>query len=228
MSEAITMLDQTTSNPLAAKVKTALLRAIAGDSALPEGVLAMLGMSGRKYRMFINNLIGSLDGARYLEVGVLTGSTLCSAIHGNKVRALAMDNWSQFTGPVAQFFSNLSQFKTPEAQLSFMETDFRAVDYTSIGRFNVYLFDGPHELEDQLDGLVGAQPALDQHHVLIIDDWNWPQVRKGTTEAVKQAGLTIDHLIEIRTTLDNTHAPVHGPGSDWHNGYFIAAVTKPG
>jgi hypothetical protein len=205
-----------------------LLRAIAGDSALPEGVLAMQGMSGRKYRMFINNLIGSLDGARYLEVGVLTGSTLCSAIHGNKVRALAMDNWSQFEGPVAQFFSNLSKFKTPEAALSFMETDFRTVDYTSIGRFNVYLFDGPHRIEDQIDGVVGAQPALDRHHILIVDDWNWPDIRKGTTEAVKQAGLTIDHLIEIRTTQDNTQPPVHGARSDWHNGYFIAAVTKPG
>jgi hypothetical protein len=225
--ETITTLEQSSTNPLALKVKTALLRAIADDGALPHEVLGMRGMSGRKYRTFINNLIGSIDDARYLEIGVWKGSTLCSAVYGNKVRALAMDNWSQFGAPTAEFFNNLAKFETAEARVRFLETDFRTVDYTTIGHFNVYLFDGPHRREDQHDGIVGAQPALDKHHVLIVDDWNWSKVRKGTIEGVKHAGLMIDHLVEIRTTQDNQHAPIEGENSDWHNGYFIAAVTKP-
>jgi hypothetical protein len=224
--DTITTIEQTAANPLVSKIKTALLRAVGGDGELPEAILAMEGMSGRKYRIFINNLIKSLDDARYLEVGVLMGSTLCSAIYGNNVRALAVDNWSQFGAPSTQFFANLANFKTPEAQISFIEADFRAIDISAVGRFNVYLFDGPHEQEDHYNGVVGMQAALDHHHVVIVDDWNCPEVRKGTLDAIKDAELTIDHLIEIRTTHDNQHASIGGAQSDWHNGYLIAAVTK--
>src|SRR4051812_15784525 len=98
-------------------------------------------MSGRKYRTFINNLIGALPDARYLEIGVWMGSTLCSAIYMNKVRALAIDNWSQFGGPAARFFSNLATYKG-DASVSFLDTDFRAIDFSTVGKFNVYLFDG--------------------------------------------------------------------------------------
>ncbi len=112
MLDSIATFNHTAENPLIAKVRGALQRAIANDGKLPMEVLALQGMSGRKYRLFINNLIASIEDARYLEVGTWMGSTLCSAIHGNKVRALAIDNWSQFGGPVAQFLTNLSRFQS--------------------------------------------------------------------------------------------------------------------
>jgi hypothetical protein len=67
------------------------------DSA--QGIYSIDGMSGTKYRFFINSLVRGLPDARYLEVGSWAGSTLCSAIHGNKVLAVAIDNWSEFGGP---------------------------------------------------------------------------------------------------------------------------------
>ena len=66
-----------------------------------------------------------------------------------------------------------------------LTADFRAVDFNGLGRFNVYLFDGPHERDDQYDGVKLAQPALDEEFVLIVDDWNWPAVRAGTLDAVR-------------------------------------------
>lgn len=226
MDPFVTMLSHTTNNPLVAKVEAALQRALAGDGKLPPEVLGLEGMSGKKYRLFINNLIESIDDAHYLEVGVWAGSTLCSAIHGNRVRAVAIDNWSQFGGPKSKFLENLLRFKTEDACVSFLESDFRAVDFGTLGRFNVYLFDGPHAAKDQHDGLVLALPALDNHCVFIVDDWNWTGVREGTMAAIREAGVTFDYMAEIRTTLDNTHAPISGPKSDWHNGYFIAAISK--
>jgi len=32
--------------------------------------------------------------------------------------------------------------------------------------------------------------------------------------------------VEIRTTLDNTHAAVAFKESDWHDGYFISVLQK--
>jgi hypothetical protein len=187
----------------------------------------MDGMSGKKYRMLINNLIRGLDNPRYLEIGTWAGSTLCSAISGNTVQATAIDNWSEFGGPKAQFFKNIERFKTPNANLSFLEKDFRSVDYTQLGCFNVYMFDGPHAAADQFDGIALVQPALDDEFILVVDDWNHKPAREGTLKALHDLNLSIVHCYEIRTTLDGTHPTVARQASDWHNGYLMAVVAKP-
>ena len=211
---------------LAAAARRALARTLAGTVSIDPDLLLVPGMSGKKYRMFINALIGELADARYLEVGCWAGSTLCSAIHGNRVTALGIDNWSEFGGPRDAFWAHLQRFRTPLADVRFIEADFRAVDFHSCGRFNVYLFDGPHEAQDQYDGIMLAQPALDDVFVLVVDDWNWPRVRAGTFEALARVGLRIDYMLEIRTSLDDGHAWVAFQDSDWHNGYFIGVVRK--
>jgi hypothetical protein len=186
-------------------------------------------MSGRKYRCFINNLVEQFSGARYLEIGSWAGSTLCSAISGNNVSAIAIDNWSDFGGPFASFFQNLGRFKG-SARVTFLEQDFRKVDYVALGRiyglFDIYLFDGPHQLKDQYDGLTVARPALAPCYVQVGDDWNWPQVRVGTMKAIADLGVHIDFMAEIRTSLDDQHAPSPiGEASDWHNGYCITVLS---
>lgn len=222
----ITILQTSVESLLVQSVKAALTRAIAGEGQLNPEILQMEGMSGRNYRKFINNLVGSVPDPRYLEIGVHAGSTLCSAISKNKVVAFAIDNWSQFGGPSQKFFFHLSRFKEKEATVSFWDRDFRSVDYSNLGKFNIYLFDGPHSAADQRDGVVLAQPALDDCFIMIVDDWNWAVVREGTFRGIREAGLDIGYFAEIRTTLDGSHPNLAGPDSDWHNGYFIAVMRK--
>lgn len=212
---------------LAPQVKTAFSRALASEGKISEEALTIRGMSGRKYRRLINNLLETVPNPHYLEVGVLRGSTLCAALFGNDIIATAIDNWSEFGGPYAEFYSNLARFKG-RSKVSFLETDFRSVDYCHIGKFNVYLFDGPHRERDQYDGVVRAMPALEDTFVLIVDDWNWDRVRCGTFSAIADQACRIDFLAEIRTSLDGTEPKeIFGQRSDWHNGYMIAALRKP-
>jgi hypothetical protein len=84
------------------------------------------------------------------------------------------------------------------------------------------LFDDPHAEKDQNDGSMNAQPALAKPFILIVDDWNWRQVRIGTFQALLDARCRIEASIEIRTAQD----PPAGCDSDWHNGYFIGVVNK--
>jgi hypothetical protein len=175
---------------LVAATRNALNRAILREGQLDPGVLSIPGMSGRQYRVFINDLVRAVADARYLEVGVWTGSTLCAAIFENEVQALAIDNWSQFGGPYPDFFSNLARFKNAQSRVSFLECDFRDVNFHGIGRFNIYFFDGPHDSKSQCDGIVLAQPALDDRFILIVDDWNWRYVRDGTLEGMRRSKLT--------------------------------------
>lgn len=212
-------------------VKATLTEAMRAEFDRNAGIYAVEGMSGARYRHFINTLVRNLGRAAYLEVGSWMGSTLCAAIHGNAVRALAIDNWSQFGGPKEAFLANVDTFRTPEATVGFLEGDFRAMPFAAIAAhaqpFNIYLFDGPHEEADQYDGLVRALPALAATFVFICDDWNWAQVRRGTHRAIVDSGLDLLFSAEIRTSLDNSHGEPRFRESDWHNGYFISVLRKP-
>jgi hypothetical protein len=124
------------------------------------------------------------------------------------------------------FFANIEMVRSDKIDFKFIEQDFRGVDYRNLGKFNIYMFDGPHSKIDQYDGVMMAQPALDKSHVLIIDDWNWQEVRDGTLRALIDTNCRIESWIEVRTTFDNTEARSNSTLSDWHNGYFIALIEK--
>jgi hypothetical protein len=199
---------------------------IALDNELSNHIMNLQGMSGRKYRRFINRLVNATPDAAYLEIGSWTGSTACAAMAGNSVRVICIDNWSQFDGPKAEFEKNVASVVSNQTDFRFIESDFRSVDYCDLGTFNIYLFDGPHEYQDQYDGVVIAQPALAEVYVLIVDDWNWPSVRRGTQDALKALGTEVLYSIEIRTTQTDCRPMQCSQKTDWHNGYFLAACKK--
>ena len=134
-------------------LKQCMHRATTGVSGLPDFVREIAGMSGQKYRTFINNFVGSQSDAQYLEIGSWQGSTAAAALYGNSVKALCIDdNWSQFGGPRSVFLANLEriQAESPSVEFHFVESDFRQVDYASLGHFNIFFFDGPHEESDPI------------------------------------------------------------------------------
>ena len=112
------------------------------------------------------------------------------------------------------------------SSLRLIEQDFRKVDYRPLGKFNVFLFDGPHSEIDHRDGVLLTQPCLTERFVLIVDDWNWSSVRIGTMTGLLAAKCRVEASIQVRTTLDNSHPSVAFESSDWHNGYFIAVVRQ--
>lgn len=206
----------------AAALLTAFELARTTASPLPDEVRDIEGMSGQRYRAFINHLLGKLPTPRYLEIGSWKGSTLCAAMHGNGATAVCIDNWSQFNGPRDAFFENIAPIQD---RVQVIEQDFRTVDYPALGAFDAYLFDGPHLEDDHFDAVVIAQAAMSgAHPTFIVDDWNLIPVRMGTMRGLSAAGFAIDAAIEVRTTLDNTNAAVAGKISDWHNGYMLAVL----
>jgi len=211
-------------------VKSVLTEAMAAEIDRAQGFYTIDGMSGYRYRWFINTLVRRMAQPAYLEVGSWQGSTLCAAIAGNAVRALAIDNWSEFGGPKDQFLANVGRYRGEGATVGFFEGDFRAVPFAAIAEhvapFNIYLFDGPHEEADQYDGLVRALPALAERFVFICDDWNWARVRAGTHRAIAESGLDLLFGAEVRTTLDGSNGVPGFKESDWHNGYFIGVLSK--
>ena len=213
-------------SPESAALKGSFDKTQHGTCRLPEDIRDIEGPSGQQYRSFVNNLVRVYPDPHYLEIGSWRGSTATAALYGNSAHALCIDNWSQFGGPRTEFFSNMDKVISDDIHFRFFEQDFRSVDFRSIGPFNIYLFDGPHEEADQYHGVTLAQPALLDPFVLIVDDWNWRPVRMGTFRGLLDAKCYVESSIEIRTTRNNTHPVVSGKASDWHNGYFLAVVRK--
>ena len=178
-------------------LKSCFAIAVSKASPLPAEISGIRGMSGQKYRSFIHHLVASTPHPRYLEIGSWAGSTAAAALYRNRVHAVCIDNWSQFGGPSSEFFENLDKVLSKEIEFKFLEKDFRSVDYSQLGNtFNIYMFDGPHKEDDQYDGLVLAQAALDNCYFLIVDDWNWIQVRLGTLRALRDLKCKLVYGIE--------------------------------
>lgn len=209
-------------------VESSLKAAYLAEISPDNGFYKIAGMSGKRYRFFLHTLIGQLAPTSYLEVGTWLGAGVCSAVNGNRVVATVIDNWDgQWWSQWKPFFyATLEHFRTPEAEVRVIENDFRKVDYADIGKHEVFMFDGPHEAQDQYDGVTMALPALADQFVLLVDDWNWPSARDGTLRAIAKNGLTPLYSHEVRTTKDDTHAVQCGPRSDWHNGVSCWVLSK--
>ena len=214
-------------HPLIQPMRAAFEDAMAMRGRLREDAFRIEGFSGRKFRLFMNNLIHEVPAARYLEIGLYHGASFCPALFKNDVIALGIDNWTEFGGNRTVFDRNLAVYKFEHTDVTIVEQDFRQVDYTRFGAFNIMFYDGSHAERDQYDGVYLTRLAMDEKYILIVDDWNWAHVRNGTYQALRDANIRIDYQIELRTSFGGEELPVvHGRKSEWHNGCFIAAVSK--
>ena len=220
-------------------LRIAFFQSLAINTKIPDWIKFMSGMSGKKYRYFINNFISLIADPRYLEIGCWAGSTACSALYGNEVKVLCIDNWSEFVDPKTinpslnvknpkkEFEINTKKVISEKIDFKFIESDFRKINYNEVGKFNIYFFDGPHEIKDHYDGIAIVQPSLDDIFILIIDDWNTSHIRQRTLEVINDLNIKIISKIEIMTTQDNTMPKFFQcQFSDWHNGYLIAVCQK--
>ena len=222
-------------------IKSAFNMALAINTKIPNWIKLLPGMTGKKYRYFVNNLLSLIEDPRYLEIGSWSGSSVCAAMFNNKLKCTCVDDWSQFEdtdnipyqkplnikNPKKEFETNTAKVLSSDIDFKFIESDYRKIDYKKLGKFNTYFFDGPHEEIDQYDAIILAQPALDDNFILIVDDWNYPEVRNGTNRAIEKLNLYINSKIEIKTTQhDKDPQLLKFHFSDWHNGYFIGSCCK--
>ena len=211
-------------------INESFYRAIIFKSNIDNWILDIEGLSGKKYRHLINNLINNFKNPKYLEIGTWLGSTACSAVFKNKLKITCIDNWSEsFSGvvdPEEKFFENIKRSITNQSNFKFIKKDFREINYKKIGKYNIYFFDGPHHLKDHFDALSYVFPALEKKFIFIVDDWNWNQVKSGTFKAIKYLKFNIISYLEIETNLKNGKGYIQGKKSDWHNGCCLFVIEK--
>ena len=200
--------------------KDSIDKANAGRSKITPGILAIDGMTGVATRHFYNNICNFTD-ARYLEIGSWKGSSICSAMCGNEIKCVCIDDWSQWSDAKtrAEFLKNHAGFRGIN-DARFIEKTCWDVNLSEIGPFNVYLYDGRHTVEDQRRALVHFLPCLDEEFIFIVDDWNSPPVQDGTEKALAETKVTVKFRRELFTTGNDSRNP-------WHNGCAVFVLEKP-
>lgn len=195
------------------------------SSKITQDIINMEGMTGINTRHFYNNLLNMPD-ARYIEIGTWKGSSVCSAMCGNKAEVVCIDNWSEFGGPKYEFLYNFEKFKG-ENDAMFIENDCFNVDVSALSKFNIYMYDGNHTNESHYNALLHFYNCLDDIFIFIVDDWNWKDVRDGTLRSIEKLNLKNLYSKEIRTTNDDTHPAWGSPEQQrWHNGIYVSILQK--
>ena len=213
------------------RIKTAIEMADAGTSKVNQAVLDLDGMSSNRTRHFFNNIIK--DDTRYLEIGTWKGSTLISALFENNPEFhIAIDNFSEFTGPRLDFHKNCRQLLGYENRANFLDAGCFDIDPKDFGisSINTYFYDGKHDYEDQYKAITHYYDVLAKEFILIVDDYNWPQVQAGTLDALREKQVEIKymkHLPANTTTIQSANGPMTFGDKDlWWNGLFVAHCIK--
>lgn len=206
-------------------VESAFNNAEQNISKITDDIIKMDGMSGTKTRHFYNNLL-NIDDARYLEIGTWKGSSVCSAMCGNKAKVVCIDNWSEFGGPKSEFLINFVKYKG-DNKAFFIENDCYKVDISILPtKFNIYMYDGNHTNESHYKALLHYYNCLDDIFIFIVDDWNWKDVRDGTFNSINKLNLKVLYEKEIRLTSDNSVTPEPLLSKTWWNGIYVVILQK--
>jgi hypothetical protein len=180
------------------------------------------GMSGQRFRAFLNQLSKLLGEYNYLEIGVWKGSTATCVLFESSAKAVLIDNWSQFGGPSSAAKRNLKQY-IRDGSATLVDSSLESILEDGI-TFSpkLYFYDGDHEYESHLKAIQLLEKLNFENLILVIDDWNWLNVREGTREGIERLNLKIHKEWEISTVNDTKG----GKYSAWHNGTYICVLSK--
>jgi hypothetical protein len=204
-------------------IKYSIHRAERGLSLLSPEILTLPGMSSPLVRHFLNNLC-SLPKLNYLEIGCWKGSTLVSALYGNKqtlCTAIAIDNWSTCNEkPIKDIFMRAIQTYLRDYPLRFFEQECFSVDLANAFHepINVYFYDANHNALSHKKAFTYFNSIFADVFIAVVDDWNWERVRQGTRSAFKRLNYHIAYEQEFFTSGNNPN--------DWWNGLYVAIVRK--
>lgn len=143
----------------------------------------------------------------FVNIGVWNGFTFLSGVMGHPdITCIGVDNYSQ-TYAVDRgdtHLNMLNQFKRFKSSNHFFYRQdykdyFQKVHKEPIG---FYLFDGPHDYDNQLEGIKIAEPFFTDDCIILIDDTNFPEPHQATLDFMEQSSHSYKLLLDIKTSAN--------------------------
>ncbi len=149
----------------------------------------------------------------YVNVGVWNGFSLLCGLVGNYDKlCIGIDNFSEFGGPKEEFMQRFERLHSPRHK--FFECDYREY-FSKIhqGKIGLYFYDGEHSYQNQLEGLLVAEPFFSQNCTILVDDTNWEEPRKATYDFLDRSQNNYEILLDVKTCTT--------PHPTWWNGLIV-------
>ena len=207
---------------LAKELAYAIEAGINVKSSLPPAQMDVPALTSIKLRHILNN-IGKL-GTIHLECGVHKGGTYTATIANsyNLRHSVAVDNFeSDKRGETAQaqFLANRRLFEVKGSKYELIVSDCFSTDLSLLPNgIDLYMYDGDHSYDSQRLALGYFKDKLADRFIFLCDDYDWPEVRKGTQDGIVQSGYKV---IYEQVLEGNDH-----DNDGFWNGFYIALIEK--
>lgn len=164
------------------------------------------GTTSPRIGKLLNFAVSQMDrDETYVEVGVLSGTTLVSAAHVNGKRCIGIDNYDDHylktmgCDPVNTRDRCLHNIRSTNCGAQLIEKDFRAVTKEDICYpVAVSFIDGKHDYESVIDNLNWLSPILADEAVIVFDDVNYSKVSQAIFWWLHQHQKTWDMLAYVK------------------------------
>jgi hypothetical protein len=135
----------------------------------------------------------------FVNVGVWNGFTFLAGLVSNPEKlCIGIDNFSELGGPRQAFLRRFEALRGPRHR--FADLDYREYfRHHHQGRIGVYMYDGHHAYEHQLEGLELAEPFFSDSCLVFVDDTNWDEPRLATLDFVSRSRHRYETLLDVRT-----------------------------
>lgn len=195
-----------------------------GKSKLTDSQFDVGGFISPNTRHFYNNL-GAISN-HYFELGSHIGSSLVSAVYGNDnlLSATACDNFSLFTTPEqdvrADFYKNADRHI--KGKYKMLEKDgFNLSPADLPNPIDLYLKDGDHSYESEYLGVSKLCKFFAEECIMLVDDWSWSPVNKGTMDAIRDEGLKVEYMMTLWSGVESDCSD-----RGWWNGVGIFLLKR--
>jgi hypothetical protein len=162
-------------------------------------------MSTYAVATLINKAVHQMPwGTAFVNVGVWHGFSFLAGIAANPDRrCIAIDNFSQYGCPRAEFLKRFEACRSPRHEFHDMDYEDYFADVHA-GPIGFYFYDGEHSYRNQLRGLQVAEPFFSHGCVILVDDTNADEPRTATLDFISRSPGTYRVLFD-RRTLRNSH-----------------------
>lgn len=204
--------------------KVSAIADILVDSVNHEISCDIEGLSAKRTKQLLN-LVGKIS-TNYLEIGVLNGSTFCSVLENNNLRAYAVDFWEKTNAkngstnlnPSKQtFIDNVRKHKGNNS-VKLFDCNFLNVNKDEIDNIDFMFYDADHSFDMTAASVEYFADKFQDDAVLIFDDANFEGVVEGARHGINKAGL---NMVYEKVILNNEEDP-----SMWWNGLYIVIIRR--
>lgn len=205
-------------------IQEAIIKAERGESKLTEEILSLPAFNTIVIKHLLNNL-GAIS-KRYIECGLHKAGGFISALYGNELIGVGIDNWSEFEeGGLSKkiAFENCDRY-LDETKYAIRDTDCFSITYgmgepdkVPIKNVDFYTYDANHGFEAQYNGITHFQQFLSDEFILCVDDTEWESPRIATLKAIEDLKLEV---------LFHVHLFDGKMGGKWHNGVDVFLLKK--